>query len=236
MAWRAEDHFRCIDLHYLAFIHENHAAGGGAGGTGGEGNEAGAAAAGGSEGEDGQPQGIVLIADYLGEPALYNVVEDPEEQTNQFASREHADLIADLVSSGTTLRDNHLRPLRDGDILASQACLIANRSNLKSRPQALAVQLRDTRRVAVEWGLDLDHPAWHGEAGDNHEAFRLWNSAFETLCKKEGWLPPEDRPALLAQAAGETASHAGSILDLLGFDEINPAQASLLAAFENAGA
>ena len=103
------------------------------------------------------------------------------------------------------------------------------------RPQALAAQLRDTRRVAVEWGLDLDHPAWHGEAGDNHEAFRLWNSAFETLCSKEGWLPPEDRPALLAQAAGETASHAGSILDLLGFDEINPAQASLLAAFENAG-
>ena len=38
-----------------------------------------------------------------------------------------ADLIADLVSSGTTLRDNHLRPLRDGLILESQAALIANR-------------------------------------------------------------------------------------------------------------
>ncbi|MEM7114796.1 MAG: ATP phosphoribosyltransferase [Chloroflexota bacterium] len=50
-----------------------------------------------------------------------------------------ADLIADLVSSGITLRDNHLRPLEDGQILASQACLIANRQNLKQRPEVLDV-------------------------------------------------------------------------------------------------
>ncbi len=51
----------------------------------------------------------------------------------------YADLIADLVSSGTTLRDNHLRPLDDGEILRSQACLIANREALQTRPDALAV-------------------------------------------------------------------------------------------------
>ena len=51
----------------------------------------------------------------------------------------YADLIADLVSSGTTLRDNHLRPLDDGEILRSQACLIANREALQTRPEALAV-------------------------------------------------------------------------------------------------
>ena len=51
----------------------------------------------------------------------------------------YADLIADLVSTGTTLRDNHLRPLDDGPILRSQACLIANRQALQSRPEALNV-------------------------------------------------------------------------------------------------
>ena len=43
----------------------------------------------------------------------------------------YADLIVDLVSTGTTLRDNRLRALEDGLILTSQACLIANRSSLK---------------------------------------------------------------------------------------------------------
>jgi len=43
----------------------------------------------------------------------------------------YADLIADLVSTGTTLRDNHLKRLEDGEILSSQACLIANRAALK---------------------------------------------------------------------------------------------------------
>ena len=51
----------------------------------------------------------------------------------------YADLIADLVSSGQTLRDNRLRPLDDGAILHSQAVLIANRANLRTRPQMLNV-------------------------------------------------------------------------------------------------
>lgn len=50
-----------------------------------------------------------------------------------------ADLIADLVSSGVTLRDNHLRPLSDGQILVSQAVLIANKKALQERPEVLAV-------------------------------------------------------------------------------------------------
>jgi ATP phosphoribosyltransferase len=51
----------------------------------------------------------------------------------------YADMISDLVSTGTTLRDNHLRPLVDGEILRSQACLIANRNALKERPEVLEV-------------------------------------------------------------------------------------------------
>ena len=51
----------------------------------------------------------------------------------------YADLIVDLVSTGTTLRDNRLRTLEDGMILSSQACLIAHRGALKSRPEVLAM-------------------------------------------------------------------------------------------------
>ncbi len=51
----------------------------------------------------------------------------------------YADMIADLVSSGQTLRDNRLRPLEDGVIQPSQAVLVANHAALKTNPQALAV-------------------------------------------------------------------------------------------------
>jgi len=51
----------------------------------------------------------------------------------------YADLIADLVSSGQTLRDNRLRPLDDGTIIHSQAVLIANRTALQARPEVLTV-------------------------------------------------------------------------------------------------
>jgi ATP phosphoribosyltransferase len=49
----------------------------------------------------------------------------------------YADLVVDLVSTGTTLRDNRLRVLDDGLILSSQACLIANRAALKNRPEVM---------------------------------------------------------------------------------------------------
>ena len=51
----------------------------------------------------------------------------------------YADLVVDLVSTGTTLRDNRLRRLKDGRILSSQACLIANRAALKGRPEVMAM-------------------------------------------------------------------------------------------------
>jgi ATP phosphoribosyltransferase len=51
----------------------------------------------------------------------------------------YADLIADLVSTGTTLHDNRLRPLPDGVILRSQAVLIGNRTLLQQRPEVLSM-------------------------------------------------------------------------------------------------
>lgn len=51
----------------------------------------------------------------------------------------HTDLIVDLVSTGTTIRANHLKALSDGTILESQASLIANRNSLKARPEVMKV-------------------------------------------------------------------------------------------------
>jgi ATP phosphoribosyltransferase len=42
-----------------------------------------------------------------------------------------ADLIADITSSGVTLKENRLKPIAGGTILASEACLIGNREALR---------------------------------------------------------------------------------------------------------
>lgn len=55
----------------------------------------------------------------------------------------YADLIADITSTGTTLRDNHLKILKDGTIIESQAILIGNRASLAGRDDLLAA----TRQV-----------------------------------------------------------------------------------------
>ena len=50
-----------------------------------------------------------------------------------------ADVIADISSSGTTMRENRLKPLSGGAVLASQACLIANRRRLREDGDKLRV-------------------------------------------------------------------------------------------------
>lgn len=51
----------------------------------------------------------------------------------------YVDMIADLTASGVTLRENHLKQIEGGTLLASQACLIGNRRALGQRPEVLAV-------------------------------------------------------------------------------------------------
>jgi ATP phosphoribosyltransferase len=85
----------------------------------------------------------------------------------------YTDFIVDLVSSGVTLRDNRLRVLEDGLILRSQACLIANRAALKSRPEVLTVarqliefivaHLRAVDNVAIFANMRGDSPQAIGE-------------------------------------------------------------------------
>lgn len=49
----------------------------------------------------------------------------------------YADLITDLTSSGTTLRENRLKMIAGGSIVRSQACLIGNRRSLRHDPAKL---------------------------------------------------------------------------------------------------
>lgn len=51
----------------------------------------------------------------------------------------YADMVTDLVSTGITLRDNRLKILEDGEMLKSQACLIANRENLVASREVMNV-------------------------------------------------------------------------------------------------
>ena len=57
----------------------------------------------------------------------------------------YADLIADLSETGTTLSENHLRPLDGGVIIESQAVLIGNRRCLRDSPVKL-----ETLREMIE--------------------------------------------------------------------------------------
>jgi probable DNA repair protein len=111
-----------------------------------------------------------------------------------------------------------------------------NTANLL-RPESLAEQARETRRLAVEWQVDFNDPAWRSDGElDNEKAFQEWNRSFERLCRTENWLPPEDRGAVLIRAIQAGGLLPGQPVDLLGFDEFTPIQASLLKSLEHEGA
>lgn len=103
------------------------------------------------------------------------------------------------------------------------------------RPESLANQLRDTRKLIREWGLSFDHPAWRGFDNENYSAFFKWNKAFEAICSADGWIAPEDRATLISAAIRQSSFEAGGPIDLLGFDEFNPQQADLLGAVRAQG-
>ena len=81
----------------------------------------------------------------------------------------YADLIIDLVSTGTTLRDNRLKRLVDGEILASQACLVGNRSSLikpalevlgmaRTLLEFIVAHLRGSENVSIFANMRGDSP------------------------------------------------------------------------------
>lgn len=57
----------------------------------------------------------------------------------------YADLIVDITASGQTLRENHLKQIADGTVLASEGALIANRRLLREHRDRL-----ETAREVIE--------------------------------------------------------------------------------------
>lgn len=49
----------------------------------------------------------------------------------------YADLVVDLMTSGVTLRENRLKMVAGGEIIASQACLVGNSRTLQASPEKL---------------------------------------------------------------------------------------------------
>ncbi|MBC8161509.1 MAG: ATP phosphoribosyltransferase [Roseiflexaceae bacterium] len=70
---------------------------------------------------------------------------DSQGATEAAPGLSYADIIADITETGTTLRDNQLK-IVGGPILRSQACVVANRANLRADSE---------KREAVKLVLEL---------------------------------------------------------------------------------
>ncbi|MEQ9260426.1 MAG: ATP phosphoribosyltransferase [Roseovarius sp.] len=90
-----------------------------------------------------------LVRDFLREHGVadYRLV-DSQGATEGTVKNETAEAIADITSTGDTLRANHLRPLEDGLILRSQATLFrARRAPLDAGDRAAMAELLEMLRL-----------------------------------------------------------------------------------------
>lgn len=92
----------------------------------------------------------------------------------------YADIIADLVSTGTTLRDNHLRELDGGAILHSQAILIANRTALQERPAVLGIARQLLEIIEAHLRAEECHLVFVNMRGDSPQeiAARMFSQPY----------------------------------------------------------
>ncbi|MEW5872130.1 MAG: ATP phosphoribosyltransferase [Chloroflexota bacterium] len=164
----------------------------------------------------------------------------------------YADVIVDLVSTGTTLRDNRLKRIEDGLILHSQACLIANRAALKRRTEVLAMArqllefivayLRAAENVSVFANIRGDSPAGIAERMFAQQVIGgLQGPTISPVVTREGgnWYAVHlvVRKDRLAQAIAELRQIGGSGVVvapvLYIFEEEPQAYRELLAALED---
>jgi ATP phosphoribosyltransferase len=68
----------------------------------------------------------------------------------------YADIILDLVSTGTTLRENNLKELAGAVIMESEGVLVARRAALLQQPETLAIVREMLERVEAH----LKAEAW----------------------------------------------------------------------------
>lgn len=81
----------------------------------------------------------------------------------------YADLIVDLVSTGTTLRDNRLKKLSGGTILEAEACLIANKKSLKENENTLAIATQMLELIGAHLRAKENLAIFANIRGENEE-------------------------------------------------------------------
>ena len=82
----------------------------------------------------------------------------------------YADLIADITASGVTLRENRLKRLDDGAILASEGCLIGNRRLLKAHPEKLEATREMVERIEARQNAGGYYRITANVQGESEEA------------------------------------------------------------------
>jgi ATP phosphoribosyltransferase len=165
----------------------------------------------------------------------------------------YADLIADLVSSGQTLKDNRLRQVSGGTILVSQAALIANRKALRRSPQVLAVarqllefieaHLRAQENVAIFANIRGETPEMiAGQLFAQATIGGLQGPTISRVIVREGdgsWFAVHIivRRETLFQAVAELRAIGGSGVVVTPvtyiFEEVPPRYRAMLAALED---
>ena len=98
----------------------------------------------------------------------------------------YADMVADLVSSGQTLRDNRLQALEDGVIVHSQAALIANRIALRRQPDVLTIACELLEIVEAHLRAEERLSVAANMRGESPEAIARQMFAQETLGGLQG--------------------------------------------------
>jgi ATP phosphoribosyltransferase len=98
----------------------------------------------------------------------------------------YADMVADLVSSGQTLRVNRLQTLEDGVIVSSQAALIANRIALRKQPDVLTIACELLEIVEAHLRAEERLSVVANMRGESPEAIARQMFAQETLGGLQG--------------------------------------------------
>ena len=101
------------------------------------------------------------------------------------------------------------------------------------RPQAAADAAASAYSLVRNWRLSPEQLG-AGATGET-EMFLQWVSRFESECGSENWLAQADLIGVVVDEIAEGSVHAPAHLILAGFDELTPAQGTLLSVLIEAG-
>ncbi len=112
-----------------------------------------------------------LVKRFLAESGVGDcLIVAPDGALEAAPSVGYGDFIADITSTGTTLRDNQLKQIEGGTLIESQAVLIGNRAALQTQPELL----KTTRHLLELFEAHLrargQHMIWANMRGESAAA------------------------------------------------------------------